>query len=78
MTPEIGWQDMKDLFRRAGEVQRADVNIDHSTGISKGTGVVVMANKADADEAIGAFYNTSLKYFCSHAIRYSHVQRVRI
>lgn len=53
MTPAIGWQDLKDLFRAAGEVVRADINIDHSTGISKGTGVVVMSSKSEADAAIG-------------------------
>ncbi|KAL7007848.1 g-strand binding protein [Cystobasidiomycetes sp. EMM_F5] len=55
MTPEIGWQDLKDLFRRAGEVQRADINMDHSTNTSKGTGVVVMSSRAEADEAIAMF-----------------------
>ncbi|KAK9898698.1 RNA-binding domain-containing protein [Cystobasidium minutum MCA 4210] len=55
MTPAIGWQDLKDLFRAAGEVVRADINIDHSTGISKGTGVVVMSSKSEADAAIAMF-----------------------
>lgn len=53
MSPNIGWQDLKDLFRAAGEVVRADINMDHTTGISKGTGVVVMSSKSEADAAIG-------------------------
>lgn len=55
MSPNIGWQDLKDLFRAAGTVMRADINVDHTTGISKGTGVVVMENKSQADAAICTF-----------------------
>lgn len=53
MSPNIGWQDLKDLFRAAGNVVRADINMDHTTGQSKGTGVVVMDSKAEANAAIG-------------------------
>ena len=53
MSPNIGWQDLKDLFRAAGNVQRADINMDHTTGQSKGTGVVVMDSKSEAAAAIG-------------------------
>jgi RNA recognition motif-containing protein len=53
MSANIGWQDLKDLFRAAGEVVRADINMDHTTGLSKGTGVVVMSSKTEADAAIG-------------------------
>lgn len=52
MSYNIGWQDLKDLFRAAGNVMRADINIDHTTGQSKGTGVVVMESKAEANTAI--------------------------
>lgn len=53
MSFNIGWQDLKDLFRAAGNVLRADINIDHTTGQSKGTGVVVMESKTEAEAAIG-------------------------
>jgi len=55
MSPNIGWQDFKDLFRAAGNVQRADINMDHTTGQSKGTGVVVMDSKSEAAAAIAMF-----------------------
>lgn len=58
MSPNINWQDLKDLFRAAGEVVRADINLDHTTGISKGTGVVVMSSKSEMDAAIGMFHVT--------------------
>lgn len=64
MTPAIGWQDLKDLFRAAGEVVRADINMDHTTGISKGTGVVVMSSKSEADAAIG-----KLRIYLVHSTR---------
>ena len=53
MSPNIGWQDLKDLFRAAGNVMRADINMDHTTNQSKGTGVVVMESKTEANAAIG-------------------------
>jgi len=55
MSPNIGWQDLKDLFRAAGNVMRADINMDHTTNQSKGTGVVVMESKTEANAAIAMF-----------------------
>jgi RNA recognition motif-containing protein len=46
------WQDLKDLFRKAGQVLRADValSVDHR---SKGHGTVLFATVEDAQAAIG-------------------------
>lgn len=55
MSSNIGWQDLKDLFRAAGNVVRADINMDHVTGESKGTGTVVMSSKTEASTAICMF-----------------------
>jgi RNA recognition motif-containing protein len=46
------WQDMKDLFREAGSVIRADVSM-YPNGQPKGTGIVVYENHEDAKNAIG-------------------------
>ncbi|KAH6561163.1 hypothetical protein BASA62_010024 [Batrachochytrium salamandrivorans] len=45
------WQGLKDLFRRAGDVVRAQVPID-SSGRSRGFGVVTMAQPEDAAKAV--------------------------
>ncbi|KAJ9100648.1 hypothetical protein QFC21_003693 [Naganishia friedmannii] len=47
------WQDMKDLFREAGNVVRADVSL-YPNGAPKGTGIVVYETHADAKNAVGA------------------------
>ncbi|POY71740.1 hypothetical protein BMF94_5101 [Rhodotorula taiwanensis] len=51
----VGWQDLKDLFRAAGQIIRADVKIGPD-GIHSGTGTVVYETAADAQNAI-AMYN---------------------
>lgn len=53
----VGWQDLKDLFRqaaRAGNVIRADVHIGPD-GRPKGSGIVVFENPDDARNAIQQF-----------------------
>ncbi|TKA30318.1 hypothetical protein B0A50_02545 [Salinomyces thailandicus] len=55
---QVGWQDLKDLFRQAvmnGQIMRADT---HSTpdGRPKGTGVVAFDNPDDAANAIQQFH----------------------
>ncbi|KAK9471010.1 uncharacterized protein V1510DRAFT_381920, partial [Dipodascopsis tothii] len=50
----VGWQDLKDLFREAGRVTRADV-MTTPDGRSKGSGVVVFESGADAANAIRQF-----------------------
>ncbi|GMM32837.1 single-stranded telomeric DNA-binding/mRNA-binding protein [Saccharomycopsis crataegensis] len=48
------WQDLKDLFRDAGDVLHADVREDER-GRSKGFGIVVYATREEADRAIEKF-----------------------
>ncbi|KAG0322838.1 hypothetical protein BGZ97_003395 [Linnemannia gamsii] len=49
-TPTVGWQDLKDLFRGAGVVQRANI-MQGRDGRSKGHGIVLFATSDDADKA---------------------------
>lgn len=51
----VGWQDLKDLFRAAGNIIRADVKINPD-GSHSGTGTVVYESAQDAQNAI-AMYN---------------------
>ncbi|CAG8501059.1 6426_t:CDS:10 [Ambispora leptoticha] len=50
----VGWQDLKDLFRSAGNVQRANI-MQNRDGRSKGHGIVLYATVADAQKAISTF-----------------------
>lgn len=52
---DVSWQDLKDLFRSAGNVSRADVNMGPD-GRSKGTGIVAFANSNDASNAIAMYH----------------------
>ncbi len=45
---------MKDLFRQAGAVQRADVALG-ADGRSRGFGTVSFSNEADAERAVRMF-----------------------
>jgi RNA recognition motif-containing protein len=45
------WQDLKDRFRQAGNIIRADVLLD-TTGRSKGQGTVLFESPGDAQKAI--------------------------
>ncbi|KAE8249003.1 hypothetical protein A4X13_0g5382 [Tilletia indica] len=47
----VGWQDLKDLFRSAGNVVRADIQ-NGADGRPKGSGIVVFSNPNDAQNAI--------------------------
>lgn len=49
-----GWQDLKDLFREAGQIIRADVMTTHD-GRSKGSGIVLFETSEDAHRAIERF-----------------------
>lgn len=51
------WQDMKDLFREAGAVIRADVAM-FPDGRPKGTGIVVFETHEDAKNAVGTSFHT--------------------
>ncbi|XP_006463517.1 hypothetical protein AGABI2DRAFT_120330 [Agaricus bisporus var. bisporus H97] len=48
---QAGWQDLKDLFRNAGSIIRADINIG-ADGRPKGSGTVVFETVKDAQQAI--------------------------
>lgn len=50
----VGWQDLKDLFRQAGDVIRADIQLNRE-GRSKGCGTVLFATPQDAANAIAKF-----------------------
>lgn len=50
----VGWQELKSLFRQAGDIIRADVQ-QNSQGRSKGCGTVLCATPHDADNAIAKF-----------------------
>ncbi|KAH9941845.1 uncharacterized protein BXZ73DRAFT_75023 [Epithele typhae] len=50
----IQWQDLKDLFRQAGAVQRADVALG-ADGRSRGFGTVSFSNETDAERAVKMF-----------------------
>ena len=58
---EVGWQDLKDLFRQAGDIIRADIHYG-TDGNPKGTGMVVFANAADAVNAICRFTIKSARF----------------
>jgi hypothetical protein len=49
----VRWQDLKDLFRKAGTVLRADVSLGPDNR-SRGYGTVLMGSREDAARAIGA------------------------
>lgn len=51
----VRWQDVKDLFRRAGTVLRADVSLDMQTNRSRGHGSVLMGSREDGIKAIEMF-----------------------
>lgn len=48
----VGWQDLKDLFRAAGSIIRADTKTNPD-GTPSGTGTVVYETAQDAQNAIG-------------------------
>lgn len=50
----VRWQDLKDLFRRAGTVLRADVSLGQDNR-SRGYGTVLMGSREDGAKAIGVF-----------------------
>ncbi|PCH35003.1 RNA-binding domain-containing protein [Wolfiporia cocos MD-104 SS10] len=51
---QAGWQDLKDLFRSAGNIIRADINIG-SDGRPKGSGTVIFETSKDAQQAISMY-----------------------
>lgn len=60
LSYETTWQSLKDHMRQAGEVTRADVLMDRSTGRSKGCGIVEYEDAADARKALRDLHETEL------------------
>ena len=60
------WQDLKDLFRQAGTIIRADVALGQD-GRSRGFGTVVFATDMDADRAVKMF-NGWAAYICDSSL----------
>ncbi|CAH7671915.1 hypothetical protein BY996DRAFT_3295930 [Phakopsora pachyrhizi] len=54
----VRWQDLKDLFRKAGTVLRTDVSLTPENR-SKGFGTVLFATRSDAQKAV-EIYNQNL------------------
>ncbi|KAF8970529.1 hypothetical protein BGZ46_010425 [Entomortierella lignicola] len=50
----VNWKDLKDMFRRAGPVDRADVFTTHD-GRSKGSGTVSFDRSSDVTRAVSMF-----------------------
>ena len=72
---QAGWQDLKDLFRSAGNIVRADINIG-ADGRPKGSGTVIFETAKDAQQAISKKYATI--DFTQFLIFCRHVQWVRL
>ncbi|ODV72305.1 single-stranded telomeric DNA-binding/mRNA-binding protein CYBJADRAFT_129626, partial [Cyberlindnera jadinii NRRL Y-1542] len=51
----VRWQDLKDLFKEAGNVIRADIKMDDYTHRSRGFGMVYFDNQDDVKAAIERF-----------------------
>ena len=54
------WQDLKDLLRAAGRVQRTDISMS-SDGRSRGWGTALFATSEEAQRAVEMFNNTELE-----------------
>ncbi len=54
-------QDLEDLFRPYGTVERADVISDRQTGRSRGFGFVEMSTEEEAQAAIQGLQNVRLQ-----------------
>ncbi|KAG2171365.1 hypothetical protein INT43_009026 [Umbelopsis isabellina] len=52
----VRWQDLKDMFKKAGDVVRADVAIGYDNR-SKGHGTVLFTNIQGAQHAVDLFHN---------------------
>lgn len=67
------WQDLKDLFRAAGNIQRADVALN-ADGRSRGFGTVLFASPEDAQTAVRLYhgYEYSGRILKVHFDRYTH------
>lgn len=60
LSTSLQWQELKDHFRTAGQVLRANIIYDERSGRSKGCGVVEYANEADARYARSTLDGTEI------------------
>ena len=60
LNHETTGDDLKETFKKFGEVTSAKVIIDYQTGRSKGYGFVEMPNDEEANEAINQLNDTEL------------------
>jgi len=60
LNHETTSEDLKETFKKFGEVTSAKVIIDYQTGRSKGYGFVEMPNEEEANEAINQLNDTEL------------------
>jgi RNA recognition motif-containing protein len=60
LNHETTGDDLKETFKKFGEVISAKVIIDYQTGRSKGYGFVEMPNEEEANEAINQLNDTEL------------------
>ncbi|ORE05580.1 hypothetical protein BCV72DRAFT_209085, partial [Rhizopus microsporus var. microsporus] len=60
LPPNFSWQDLKDLFRKAGRVLHTDVFNDPETRRPNGTGVVIFDNLSDTRHAISTLNGYNL------------------
>jgi hypothetical protein len=62
---QAGWQDLKDLFRVAGNIVRADINLG-ADGRPKGSGTVVFETPKDAQAAISTSPRACIFFFADN------------
>jgi cold-inducible RNA-binding protein len=60
LSHETTGDDLKEAFKKFGEVTSTKVIIDYQTGRSKGYGFVEMPNDEEANEAINKLNDTEL------------------
>ena len=60
LSHETTGDDLKEAFKKFGEVTSTKVIIDYQTGRSKGYGFVEMPNEEEANEAINQLNDTEL------------------
>ncbi|KAI9267317.1 hypothetical protein BY458DRAFT_511933 [Sporodiniella umbellata] len=72
----VSWQDLKDMFRKAGRVSHTDVYTEPDSKKSNGTGLVIFEDPSDAHYAINAFNGHSLQGHVLEVMeqRYQHLK----
>ncbi|KAH8113912.1 hypothetical protein DFH11DRAFT_1509759, partial [Phellopilus nigrolimitatus] len=71
------WQDLKDLFRQAGTILRADVSLGPD-GRSRGFGTVSFANEIDAERAVAMFNGHAYSFSPVMDIKLTRIIQIRL